>query len=494
MDSGSVKSKLKRGALSGGTRALLAVPVYLLLTPLMARRLGPEQFGIWSFGSILVNVFSFTDFGLTSSLTLHTARDTNSKERVNGYFNTVFWSYLAIAILVLAATLVLAEPVVSRLLKVPSEHQAAAGYVLTIFAAGFGARFVALAFQGVFEGYQEYAYSQLVYTLWLIINAAGTCAILWLSPNLFALGMVSLGGNLFILCAFAWRMRRSFPHVRPQVTFFSTATLAVMMRFGAGILVASLVVAFREPIFKTLVARHYDLSAVAGFEISARLCGQLMALVIAPMGGTFAVSAYLSGNRSELARLIRILFFFVTAVFLPLCLFGQAFGRDLIVWWLGRGYVDAGRIFPAMLTAFSIYYMTEPLYKALEGTGHSRYSAIVQSCSLLAGLAAFFLSAKELAAEVAAYYVAGFVFIALANVLVYRRIFPEAILMTRSEGAWLGAPVALFLLLKSLMPAGLLPFIFTIYLAAHLFALSRVRVVDLSSVFIDTFRRLRNNG
>lgn len=487
MDSAGVKSKLKRGAFSGGTRALLAVPIYLLLTPFMARRLGPEQFGVWSFGSILVNVFSFTDFGLTSSLIFHTARDMNDEERVNSYFNSVFWSYLALALLVFGATLALAKPLVSGLLRVPPGHQADAAYVLTIFAAGFGARFVALAFQGVIEGHQEYAYSQFVYIQWLIINAVGTCLILWLSPNLHALGMVSLCGNLFILYAFALGVRRRFPHIRLSPASFNRQTLAMMMRFGAGILAASLVIAFREPIFKVLIARRYDLAAVAGFEISARLCGQIVALVGAPMGGTFAASAYFSRNRSELAQLIRIVFFLAMAVFLPLSLFGQSFGQELMIWWLGKGYADAGRLFPAMLTAFSIYYVTEPLYKALEGTGHSRYSAFVQSCSLLMSLAAFSLSAKGVGAAVASYYVAGFTFFGLTNIFVFRRFFPEAVLLKGSEIAWLTAPAALFLILWRLLPTKLLPFIFAIYLVVHLFAIFRVRIVELAPFFKGIF-------
>jgi len=482
MNNGAIRRKLSRGAVSGGVRAFLAIPVYLLLTPFVARSLGPEQFGVWAFGSLLVNVFSFTDFGLTSSLTYHTAREADDVKRVDSYFNAVFWTYLAIALIVFASTMAFAGPVIEELLRVPVRFRQETAYVMTIFAAGFGARFVAGAFQGVLEGYQEYAYSQLVFTKWLILNAVGTFAALSFAPTLYALGMVSLAGNLFVLGAFVRRMYRQFPCVRPRPALFKMSVLALMMRFGSGVLVASIIIAVREPLLKVLVARNYDLAAVAGFEISARLCCQVVAVVGAPMGGTFAASAYLSRDHGELTDLIRTIFLLGFSVFLPLSIFGLSFGRELMAWWLGRDFADAGRLFPAMLIAFSIYYMTEPLYKALQGTGHSRYSAAVQGSSLLISLFAFAILVKGFSGAVTGYYLAGFIFFSIANYWMFRKRFPGSTLIRCSQWIWLITPAILFLMLRIPTPAALLPVLFAGYLFMHIFAVHMSGVVDLFRV------------
>jgi O-antigen/teichoic acid export membrane protein len=483
MDSATVRQKLKRGAVSGGLRAVLAIPVYLVLTPLVARTLGPEQLGVWSFGSMLVNIFSFTDFGLAGSLTFHVARETKDEERVNAYFNAVFWLYLAIALSVFLVTLTTARPLAAGLLRVPPPLQAKAAYVLSIFAAGFGARFVAAAFQGVIEAHQDYAFTQLVFTKWLFLNFIGSCLALWLAPNLYALGVVSFSGNLFILVAFALRLRRHFPRVRPRLSSFDTAVLASMMRFGSWILVASIVGAFREPILKVLIARYYNLAAVADFEISARLCNQVVAVVGAPIGGTFAVSAYLSHNRSELADLIRIVFFLVLSVFVPITLFGHFFGSGLVTWWLGNKFAGAGHLFPAMLTAFSIYYATEPLYKALEGSGHARYSALVQAFSLAVSLTAFMVATGDLAGSVKSFYLVGFTSFSAVNILAFRHNFTQAAFLNTRRIAGLLVPASLLLVLKPLLPATLFPLIFALYLAVHLAAVHLADIVNLSCLF-----------
>ena len=60
MDLALVKHRLLQGSLVGLARTALAVPIYLVLTPFLLRALGPNFFGIWSFGAIIMSVLALT--------------------------------------------------------------------------------------------------------------------------------------------------------------------------------------------------------------------------------------------------------------------------------------------------------------------------------------------------------------------------------------------------------------------------------------------------
>ncbi|AJY71080.1 hypothetical protein RW64_16670 [Geobacter sulfurreducens] len=465
--------------MSGIFRSLLAIPVYLAITPLVARSLGPEEFGVWSFGSMLVNVFAFTDFGLKSSLTYHIARGRDSREEVVSCFNAVFWSYSAIALAVLAVTVGLASGFSCQLLNVPTHLESEAAYVLSIFAAGFGVRFIAVAYQGIVDGYQEQSFTQKVFTCWLLVNAAGTVIAVTVFSGLHALGVVSLIGNFMVFVAFYLRIRLHYPFVRVRFQSISFAALRRLLKFGGGVFVASMVIALREPFLKILVSHRYGLPAVADFEVVLRLCSQVMAVIVSPLGGVFAASAYLSDNREELSDLVRSLFSASLAAFLPIIIFGIAFGEALVTWWLGEQYAGAGKLLPGILTAFAVYYMTEVLYKSMEGSGHSRYSAIVQTVSLVFGTGAFFLSDGGMVRTLVSAYLVGFVTFSLMNGFYFLKRFPGKRLIGATELLCFGVPFGLFLATVPMVSVSMLAPLFGVYLGVHLCMVQMTGAVDL---------------
>lgn len=483
MDIVSLKRKLAMGSLAGSVRVMLAVPLYLVLTPFMLRELGPEMFGLWSFSTLIVSVMTLTDFGFKNALVYHVAQADGRAEEINGHFNVAFWTYMAMAVLIIGVTAAIAPYVAREILSVPQRLVADASFVLWVTALSFGIRFVAIPYQAVVEGYQEHAVSQLILLAWLIVYFAGTLVALMLYPNIYALGVVNIMANSVVLAAFVLRVATRYHHIRLGARSIKRHAFLAMVKFGSGIQLATLMIAAREPILKVMISRAYDLTSVATFEVVYRLCTQLVSVVATPLLGSFSASALLATHRErELQDILRPMLGFCFAVFVPAVLFFGTFSRTIVEYWLGSAHAHVGDILPVAFAAFAIYYTTEPLYKALEGAGMSVYSAIVQLASLSTTFATFALLIKfnNYAAPYA--LLSGFVLFSVSNYFVFKWRFKSMCLFTLRQGLWLAGPALAYCAGYSTIPPAGLPVLFAVYSLVHIWCVRRASIFDLIGI------------
>jgi O-antigen/teichoic acid export membrane protein len=153
------------------------------------------------------------------------------------------------------------------------------------------------------------------------------------------------------------------------------------------------------------------------------------------------------------------------------------FAQPLMRRWLDRTDLAAG-LLPVMYAGFSIYYASEALYKTIEGSGRSRYSAVTQVAVLLVQIAGFWALAPLQARGAAWSLVAGFALFSLSNLIMFRSCFPEIRLLTHRQWAALLLPSSVYALGAGLFPPVADPLPFLGYLLAHLVALVRSGLVD----------------
>lgn len=480
MELNKLKHAIAKGSLVGVARVGLAIPLYLALTPFVLHALGAAQFGLWAFGTLVVSVMTLTDFGFKNALVYYVARDLNDRERINRYFNVAMATFAALTVAILCLTYVLGPIIVSNLLGVEAALQDEARFVLWVTAFSFGLRFVAVPYQAVIEGHQLHAASQAVLLMWLILNFVGTLLALNIQPDIYALGIVSVLCNLAVFAAFRIYAARRFSFLRIGVKYLTWQQVKEMMAFGGGIHAATLLIAAREPVLKVMIARTYDLASVATFEIVYRLCTQLVSFVATPLLGTFSAAALLSRDRvDELGELLRPMLGFCLATFVPAVLFFASFSEPLMTLWLGPDYPQVGAMLPASFTAFAIYYTTEVMYKAIEGSGWSGYSALVQSATLALSVGTFYLFIDDAGRAVPMALLGGFVFFSAANLWVFRVRFPALRLCTMAQLAWLLIPAAAYLLAQRWFAQIDAPVLFISYAALHVWCVRRARLFDV---------------
>lgn len=477
-----IKQKILKGSALGVGRLVLAMPIYLALTPFVLDRLGAEMFGIWSFSTIMIAVLTLTDFGFKNALVYHIARIADRPDEIQRHFSVAYLNYLVLVAIVVVGSLVLGRDIARHVLRVPEPMSAEAAFVLVSTAVSFGLRFLAIPYQGILEARQELYYSQLVFTGWLLLNSVGTVVALLVRADVYALGAVSILSNLWVFLAFYRRVRRRFGFARVTLRGITWAHVGKMLSYGTGIQLATLAIALREPIFKVLLARYADLHAVATFEIVYRLSTQVVAIVVTPLLGTFAASALLVDRTRDLEAVLSPLFRFALTALVPLALLLGSFSPLLVTHWLGSDFMAVGQLLPWTFLAFAVYYLTEVLYKAIEGSGSAGYSAAVQFVSLGIGVAVFAMAMPDVNRAIAAGLLAGFAFFSAANVFVFRRRFPDVRLVRAEQLAALAVPALIYVAAAPWLDSEARGAWYLVYLSVHVWAARRAGVFDFIGV------------
>lgn len=467
MDISTLRRKLLAGSVVGFLRVGLAVPVYLVLTPIMLNTLGAERFGLWAFSTMIVNALNLVDFGLKNSLVYHVAQLRDNHEAVSQHFMATVKVYLILSSSIAFILLLFHRAIIQDLLHVPSYLFEEAQFLFVVTVIAFSVRLMGIPYQAVLEGLQELSLSQSVFLGWLLIYSAAVLIALVVWPGIYSLGLALLVSNLCIVLGFygvaKWRL--PFLHLVPWRT--NTGELGSMLKYGVGIQVAAAAIALREPLYKIVLARSYDLATVAAFEVAYRLCTQLASVMTTPLLGVLGVSALLSRRHDDLMRILRPLLVYGVIVLPPAVMFAFTFSKPLFNLWLGQKGNEAAELFPGLFLGFAIYYSTEVFYKAIEGSGRSWYSATVQVSVLIVQMS-LLMCIASLSWSITVSLLFGFGVFSLSNLLMFRRCYGRIDLVDFLRLFWLALPTCLYVGLRPVLPENSHVWAFWAYLVLHL--------------------------
>lgn len=487
MDIPTLWRKIFAGSVVGFLRIGLAVPVYLILTPIILNTLGEERFGLWSFSTIIISVLNLADFGLKNSLVYHVAQQREDREAVIQHFTFAALMYLTISSCIALILIVFHRWIIVSALHVPPHLFEEAQFLLIVTVIAFSVRMIAIPYQATLEGHQELSLSQSVFLIWMLAYSIAISAALILRPDIYGLGFATLFSNVVLLLGFFGITKLRLPFLRFTLTQLRPGALGSMLTYGAGIQIATAAIALREPLYKIVLVRAYDLSTVAAFEIAFRLCTQLVSVITAPLLGVLGVSALLSHRHEDLTRILRPLFIYGVILLLPAILFAYTFSTPLFHLWLGAKGKEAAHLFPGMFLGFSFYYATEVLYKSIEGSGRAWYSAILQILVLVLQVS-LLISFTFVPWSVTGSLFIGFAMFSLANFVMFRHCYGSIQLLQPTQMLWLAFPTSLYIGLFPFLPQDSQIWTFLAYLLLHLVVLIHSGLVDPRNV-LGLFRR-----
>lgn len=479
MDTVTLKAKLLSGSRLGLVRVALAIPLYLVLTPLALNQLGAPLFAIWSFQSMVVALFNLSNFGFTNGLVFHLARRLDERDEVNRYFNVAFFAFLLLGCVLLALTLAGSRVFSTEVLKVPDYLHDEAIFVLDVTAISFWCCLMASPYKAILEAHQEHGYVQAISLAWLLFYFAGSVVALWLWPGVYSLGAVMLLSHGLYWLAFYLRARQYAPFLHVHPRHLSRAHVLSMLRYGVGLQGAAVAIALREPLLKILVARHFDLATVAAFEIVYRICTQMVSFVVTPLLGLFSASALLSAQPQELQKILRPFLGYTVALLFPMAAFLVSSGSELAQWWLGDKAGQVVVLLPLAFAAFAFYYMTEVLYKAIEASGWSYYSAAIQVCSLVVALIAFLAFDDDSYMAILAALWAGFSIFSVSNLIAFHSRFPDMRLIGWKPPLAAFFFACVYLSLDALVDSVWRIIGFPLYLLVHIWAMQRFGIFNI---------------
>src|SRR5260370_4631468 len=281
--------------LNVGARGVLII-LSIAVTPLLGRRLGTEQFGIYALatvlGSGLTNVFALGLIpGIVAMLSRSLGRrDDAETQKVIGTSLTLF-AFIGV---VGAVVLALAVPyLVHDLLRIPSALQSTAATALWISAVGLGLNVVFAVFNAIPFALQRYDIiaTRLVGLALLSMSAPVVYVLLY--PNLPGVMIIQVAAGVLGVLVYYAVSRRQLPRVRFRPAFDSPPFLK-LARFTASKSVGDIALTFGSRFYQFAIGSLMSIGAVGFYAIPAGACQPILPLLregAAPLFSRLSTSA-----------------------------------------------------------------------------------------------------------------------------------------------------------------------------------------------------------
>jgi len=365
-----------QNTVSNYMRQTVQILVFLVLTPLIASKLGTERFGLWSLIQATVGLSGLLDFGFSTSVVKYVAdaRGRGDRDRLSSLIATFFWLYVGLGGLLVLAALGFA-PHFAPLLKIPAEHAGAARVVFVLIAFRFALAMPLGMFAGVMAGYQKQWLANTVKSAGMILYGALAGWAILSRPSIETLAWISMLTNTaacvfgLFLCAVKldgfsispWRIRfRLLPEVTSFSLFFFIVQVSALIYTRVDLII---------------VQGYLSLAAVALYGIASRLTGQASLFCRQMTNALTPMIAELKGAREE--SNIRAVFLkgskLSVAMAVPLLAGLFYLSGDLLITWMGDEFAGATTATRVLIAAVFVSVLHANAANVLSMTGRHKF-------------------------------------------------------------------------------------------------------------------------
>jgi O-antigen/teichoic acid export membrane protein len=360
---------------------LLGVNIALgiVLMPFTMAHLGQANYGLWMLVASMTAYFQLLDLGYGNGLVRHiTQADARGRDdEVNELLSTFLVVYGAIGALAFGGTALMAVAVLPRFPNLSPEQVSTAQWVLMILGARIAVGFPMGIFGAVTTARQRFAITGGIAIAVALLQGAATYVILSAGYGLVPLVAGTASLNLLSYVAYAAVARRTFPAMHLSPSRFSRRQVREVTAFSIYLFLISIAVHIGAGVDNLIIGAFAGTSAIAVYTVAVRLaeyqrqlCGQFSGFLF-PLVVRFHASQETGALRTTLLEGTRLSLVLVGG--LTLCLL--AFGREVIVLWMGAGF--EGSIVPLYILALAGIVMVGqgPTGMILLGTGRHRLVA-----------------------------------------------------------------------------------------------------------------------
>jgi len=342
--------KLAFGAAASGTVSLIKVGLQLLLLPVMARLLGPEEFGIYALALPTVSfVALLADGGLGA--TLAREPETSSLVWSSAFWFLVFTGFtLALGASVFGFFLaeLVHQPRVSAMIALLS-----LSLVFLVLSVPAGARLTRRRNLGV--GAAAELTANLIgaaIAVVLAIQGAGAWSLVAQYLSIYAIRAVVLNISAFEMPGFEFSMRAIRPHMASGGLLIGTRLCEYLGRVGENV----------------LIDRMFGTALLGSFTFANQVSRFAAETVGNVSWATLYVQA-LTSDRTSVVDIHRRLCRMLAAILFPTTLLAAAAAPELIDWLLGPKWIDLSlmlRVFLPMSALSIIAVQVGPVLLAID--------------------------------------------------------------------------------------------------------------------------------
>jgi O-antigen/teichoic acid export membrane protein len=352
----------------------------VVVTPLLVSALGVSAFGVLSIMAVAIGFLGLLDLGIGGAAVRAIAqhaerRDLESAARVVG---TAVTAYFVIGLFG-GTALALAVPfLVTQVLGIPSDLQAAASLAFYVSALGFPVTMAIGAFAAVPKALQRFDLSVRVSVPFATISPVVTLFVVRQGFGLPGIAISSLCMNVtagVIYFLVSRRLLDGAP-IRPGI---DGALLRGLASFGGWFLVASFGVAILYQLDKLLIGSFLGIAAVTYYVVPGNLANRIQGFMGAATLVVFPVSAAMSarGDMALLSRLYRdgtrLTFILSAMLGVPMAVFAEPFLR----YWMGPEFAQHSWVVMVLLVAtYVLLGLAGVAWGLAFGMGRARINAM----------------------------------------------------------------------------------------------------------------------
>lgn len=359
-----------------GTGAVLA----LVMTPVLARGLGAEGYGIW----VLVASFALylelfeLGFGKVAPKEVAGAAAVGDNARVRASIATAFWILAVLGAVALLVALLVAA-VFPTLFDIDPGLQTAAQILVLLILVDLAVSIPFDTFGGVLMGLQRFDLLN-----WTLVTVAVAQAIAWSLVIIFGGGLVWLG-----LVTVALSLAGQFARyvlargIVPSISISPRRVDRGLLRPFTGLSVWFAVLDLAAIVLLRLdvlvVGLAVGVAAAGIYAVGQRLTLALDLLVVPVTKAFFPHSAHQSAG-DDLVGLRRSLLFgtrMSLAIAAPIALALAVLAGPILDVWVGEGFDEAATVIVLLAAATTVTALTRTGLMMLQGTGRVRVPAMI---------------------------------------------------------------------------------------------------------------------
>jgi O-antigen/teichoic acid export membrane protein len=383
IDKLSTSYKFAKNSIYNVIGFIVTFPILILLTPYMLKVLGKAQFGIWAIAGVVTSYAQLSDMGMTTAIVKFVAEHWVKRDvaRISKVVSTAFFSFAVAGGIVVVAFLLARNFIVINLLKVPSEMQAEAIFVVSGVAIIFYFNLVFSVYNSILVGLQRMDITNAITVVSKISRALGMWIFLAAGMGLKGLIWNSAIFSIFTVAPNVFFAKRLLSGFKLNPFLVSILELKEIVKYSANIFAARLMGLFQDPINKIVLATYTSLPFVSFYEVGWRVTSMVRSLFGIALMPLLPASSELQGesNKQELERIYlsisRVLYLFAV----PFVLVMMVLAKPLVQVWLGEGYELAGRAMQYLLLGNLFSLLVTPQYVILQGIGKPQINTIAHA-------------------------------------------------------------------------------------------------------------------
>jgi O-antigen/teichoic acid export membrane protein len=327
----------------------------VVLAPVIIRKLGVAQYGLWVLLFSMLDYLRMLDFGFRAAVVNSCARSRARKDwlGVNQTVVTALLYFVVTGVACCAVPIIFRDAAI-RLFNVPLELRDEARTLITIISLAVGMRLILSPLTGTLEAFQRFDLVNRAYISALLLRSVGSLAVLFAGYGLVAMAWIILAAQTGENVANYLSVRRVVPAFRVSPALVHFDTLAALFRYGrhSAVMVIANMFSLQAP--ATVIGLLRGPIDVGLFALPQRLLLYSAEALAKVSDVTSSVTAELDEARSRdrVWRLAVLTNRHCLALFMPVAIFLLVYGAPLMRLWVPEAAAGSAPLIPVMILYF----------------------------------------------------------------------------------------------------------------------------------------------